>query len=393
MYKIINRKKLVATALADMLGKIIFLPRTLLVKRELINPEAIKKICVIRTAYIGDVVMTLPLLPALRRRFPVAKITFLTSTTAAPLLRYNPHVDEVLTFDPFWFYRNSIREWLRCIKRLWHCSFDLVIEARGDIRDIALIAFWMRAKYKVSYDVGGGGYLLTHVIPYPGPCHKVDYHCNIANYLGAATERLDEKIYLGPMDRDFASGLLAGKGINGPFIAIHPGSRLTLKRWFPERFAELSDQLSTRYRLPLVLLGAQQEKELLLRIQKLARNRIVPIMEPLELRQMAAILEQASVFVCNDSAPMHIAAAMQSPTVAIFGPSKSGETAPYSLKSEVVEKNFPCRFSCDEGICRHREHHDCLKQVTVADVLAAVSRLLGEEPRPSLPSWRLAPPA
>ncbi len=382
MYKIINRKKFVATLLADTLGKIIFLPCTMLRRQEAISPEEIRSLCLIRTAYIGDVVMTLPLLPALKQRFPQAKITVLTATSAAPLLRHNPHVDTVLTIDPFWFYPKTIREWLRRIRQLRTHRFDLVIEARGDIRDIALIAFVLRGRYRVSYDVGGGGYLLTHVVPYPGPCHKVDYHCHIARYLGAVTERVEEKIYLAPADRDVAVRLLADKGINGPFFAMHPGSRLALKRWYPERFAALSDQLISRYRLPVVLLGAGPEKALLRQIQGLAGNRIVPIMEPLELGQLAAVLELASVFVCHDSAPMHIAAAMQTPTVAIFGPSKSEETAPYTPRSVVVEKNVPCRASCDEGRCRHREYHACMRQVTVADVLTAVNRLLGAEARP-----------
>ncbi len=379
MYKIINRKKLVATVLVDTLGKILFLPRTIFRRREEIRPESIKTICLIRTAYIGDVVMTLPLLPLLRQKFPQAKITVLTATSAAPLLRHNPHVDAVLTLDPFWFYRKTIHEWLCFVKELRTHPFDLVIEARGDIRDIALIASLMRAKYRVSYDVGGGGYLLTHVVPYPGSCHKVDYHCNIAYFLGASPERGEEKIHLAPADRDVAVRLLTEKGVQGPFFAIHPGSRLVLKRWFPERFAELSVQLISRYHLPLILLGAGSEKPLLRHIQQLAGNRIVPILEALELGQLAAMLELAKVFICNDSAPMHIAAAMQTPTVAIFGPSKSAETAPYTSKSVVVEKFLSCRSSCDEGCCRYHDHHACMQRITVADVLAAVNLLLGQE--------------
>lgn len=376
MYKIINRKKLVATAIVDRLGKIFFYPLHIFRKQVRIKPETVKKICIIRTAYIGDVVMTLPMLPPLKQKFPDATVTFLTSTASAPLLQHNPHIDEILTFDPFWFYPTRKKNWLVFTRKLLTLCFDLVIETRADIRELALIAFWIQAKYIVSYDVGGGGYLLTHIVPYPGFCHKVDYHLNILEYLGASTQGADAKIYITDAEYDTVSLLLKNKGVNGPFIAVHPGSRLVLKRWYPDRFAQLCDILTNRYKMPVVLLGARQEQPLVAKIQTLAQHRIITINGELELRQLTAVLALARVFICNDSAPMHIAAAMNTPTVAIFGPSKSVETAPYGVLCEVVEKEFPCRYSCDESSCRYAEHHACLKQVKVHDVLDAVERIL-----------------
>ncbi|MCI5210978.1 MAG: hypothetical protein D3910_19820 [Candidatus Electrothrix sp. ATG2] len=134
MYKIINRKKRIATIIADILGHILFFPLRFVRKQESITPERVKTICVIRTAYIGDVIMTLPILPALQKRFPEAKITFLTSTASAAVLQHNTYIDKILTFNPFWFYSGSIRDWLVFIKKLRTLRFDLLIETRADIR-------------------------------------------------------------------------------------------------------------------------------------------------------------------------------------------------------------------------------------------------------------------
>ena len=379
MYKIINKKKRIVTIVADTIGKIVTFPLRLFRKQSPIHPEQTKTICVIRTAYIGDVVMTLPLLPALKQIFPDAHISVLTSTAAAPLLFNNPYVDKILPYDPFWFYQTSLKTWLSFIKRLRHHHFDLVIESRADIREIAMIVYWMKARHTVSYDVGGGGYLLTDVVPYPGLTHKVDYHLNIARFLGGGKNSKKGTIYPTPAEHDTVTALLAQKGVQAPYIAIHPGSRVKLKCWFHDRFSKLCDMLSANYDMNIVLLGSREEQSLLDSIQTLAQQDLVIICGEMNIRELAVTLEGASVFVCNDSAPMHIAAAMNTPTVAIFGPSKSKETAPYDVRCEIVEKYFPCRHDCDENTCHNLvEYHGCLEQITVSDVLKAVDTLLRE---------------
>jgi ADP-heptose:LPS heptosyltransferase len=175
MYKIINKKKLAATAVADAIGHLLFGANRLFRKSGKIRAEEIKDILIIRTAYIGDVVMTLPVLKPLKELFPGARISFLTATGAVDVLKNNPFVDEVIAYDPFWFYPSAGGSYRRFIKDLQTRTFDLVIE-EADIRDILLIAWRIKSRYRMSYDVGGGGYLLTHVVPYPGLKHKVEYY-------------------------------------------------------------------------------------------------------------------------------------------------------------------------------------------------------------------------
>ncbi len=105
-------------------------------------------------------------------------------------------------------------------------------------------------------------------------------------------------------------------------------------------------------------------------------NTTVNLAGKTDLRLLASLIERFNLFICNDSAPLHIASAMKTPTVAIFGPSKSIETGPYGNTHIVVEKDFPCRYSCDENVCKHKIYNECMTAITTDDVCNAVKDIL-----------------
>jgi len=379
LYRIINKKKLYATMAADFIGNAIFLPRLLFKKNEEIRPEEIKEILIIRTAYIGDVVMALPLLKPIRERFANAKISFLTSTNAKEVVENNPYVDEIITYDPFWFYDSEKREYINFIRGLRKRSFDLVIETRGDIREIMFLVFPLKARYKVSYDVGGGGCFLSHVVPYNGTVHRVEYHLNITRFLGCKTcEDVEWGIYLTENEKKSVKEILNEEGVtpDKPVIALHPGSRKELKCWFPERYAAVADFIASELGATVILTGAPDEVSLVESVKELMENRPVVLAGKMTLRELAGVISLCSLFICNDSAPMHIAAAMKTPTIAIFGPSKSIETGPYGKIHTVIEKDFPCRYRCDEDVCLYKNYNQCIKDISVDDVISAVRKVM-----------------
>jgi ADP-heptose:LPS heptosyltransferase len=376
MYKIINKKKLAATVALDLIGRAVFLPARLFRRRDRIQADQVRSVLVIRTAYIGDVVMTLPVLKPLRELFPGARISFLTSAGAVEVLKNNPFVDEVIAYDPFWFYPSSMRAYGKFMQQMRTRSFDLVIEARADIRDILLLTWPLKARYRLSYDVGGGGYLLTHVVPYPGLKHKVEYHLDLVRYLGYQGNGLEWGIYPSDQERQRVSAIMAEQGICQPFIAVHPGSRLPLKRWSAQRYGALCDGMVEKYGMPVVVFGAGSEKALVADMASCMKRKPVMLAGALSLREMAGMLARAALFICNDSAPMHLAAAVKTPTVAIFGPSKSVETRPYGEGHCVVEKEFPCRSACDENTCRYERYNACMEDLSVDDVFHAAEELL-----------------
>lgn len=377
MYRIVNRKKLLAVRAADTLGRVLAAPFRLLAHPGPVDPATVESILVIRTAYIGDVVMATPMLGPLRRRFPLARLSFLTAGSSVPVLEGNPHVDEIIRYDPFWFYPRPKRDYLSCIRELRKRRFDLVIEARGDIRDIALLAAPLRARYRVGYAVGGGGWLLSHVVPHPAVNHRVEYHLDIARFLGATVEASPGAwgLFLTPEEHREGAWMLGEAGVSGGYFCLHPGSRVPLKRWESGRYAALADAVAARHGLTPVLLGGPDETELAASVAGAMRTRAVDLSGRLSLRRMGAVLAGCSIFICNDSAPMHIAAGLGVPTVALFGPSKSDQTGPWSPRARVVEKPFPCRAACDETTCRFSRHNACMADIAVEDVLAAANDL------------------
>lgn len=381
MYKIINRKKLLATRLADLLIRLAYLPVRLFSPPGPIKRDQVKEILVIRTAYIGDVVMTIPLLRPLREGFPGARITFLAPASAEPLLRHNPDLDAIVSYDPFWFYgHTTFADYRAFMREFRKRPFDLVIESRADIREILMLVRPLRARYKVSYGVGGGASLLTHVIPYPGLKHKVDYHLDIARFLGCPTDPVTWGIHLTDDEQARVTEILRRAGISGPFVAAHPGSRVPLKRWLDERYAAVYDAIHERYGLPVVLLGSGPEVAQVTAIAARMMTKPVILAGQLAIRELAGVLQRATLFLCNDSGPMHVAVAVETPCIALFGPSKSSETAPYGPCHRVVEKEFPCRLACDEGTCLFSEHHACMKAIQIDDVLRPVAELMAARP-------------
>jgi lipopolysaccharide heptosyltransferase II len=377
VYKIINRKKRVLTILADGLFNVITFPfRPFDKKNSPIRPDDIQQILLIRTAYIGDVIMTLPMLKPLKDRFPNASIVFLTSSGGREIVLDNPYVDDILVYEPFWFYNSSFLDYFKFLGQLRKRRFDLAIEARADIRDILFLVFPSRSKRKLSYSVGGGGCFLSHVVPFEKVKHKVEYHLDLARFLECDTSILNWGVYTTKAEKEEIEQLLAHSGISSPFICVHPGSRLHLKRWPLDRCASLYDRIIEETGLPLVVLGARSEIEIVKEVAALMKNRPVVLAGRTSIRQLYGVIARAQLLVCNDSAPMHMAAAAGTPTVAIFGPSKSIETGPYGNRFKVVENDFECRMHCDESVCSHRPYHECMQSIGPEEVYAAVKEIL-----------------
>lgn len=360
--------------IADLIGNSLVFPFHPFIEHVPILPEAIRKILLIRTAYIGDVIMTLPMLKPLKERFSGATITVLTSFGGREILLNNPYIDDILVYEPFWFYERPIRDYLKFLGLLRKRRFDITIEARADIRDILFLVFPARSRAKLSYAVGGGSFFLSHVAPYEKLKHKVEYHLDLARFLGCRADSVEWGIYLTETEKEEAERLLRDGCVSTPFICAHPGGRLPLKRWPNYRCASLYDRIIDRFKLPLVLLSDGSETRLAGEIAGMMRNSPVLLAGKTTIRQLSGVIAKAALLVCNDSAPMHIAAALGTPTVAIFGPSKSIETRPYGRGHLVIEKDFPCRRSCDEMRCKNKNHHACMEAITVDDAFEVIER-------------------
>ncbi|MBN2373235.1 glycosyltransferase family 9 protein [bacterium] len=382
-YKIINKKKLVCVILIDAIGFLFIRPFLFLRGKRRINKDRIKKILVVRLAYIGDVIMTLPVLRPIRDEFPRAKIYFLTGEKEAKIIEGNPYIDHIITYDAFWFYpagiKETVRGYLNMVKRIKGEGFDMAIDFRGDIRNILFVLFASRAYYRISYGSGGGGYLLTYVIPFDKIKHKISYHLDILRSLDIKINEPMPEIHLSRAEEVFRNRIFGSNGIKDSdmVIGVHPGGRKLLKRWDPEGYINVLERLMKDFSAKIIITGSSEDEgvagAILSRIDK---NRAISLCGKTGLKELSSLIKGFRLFITGDSAPMHIASATGTPVVAIFGPSKSRETGPYGRFCRVVEKDFPCRFDCDEDVCKNRIHHGCMKAITPDDVYTAARELI-----------------
>lgn len=381
-YKIINKKKLFIIILIDTIGFLFIKPFTFLRTKKTIKRDKIRKILAVRTAYVGDIIMTIPVLRPLKEMFPYAKVSFLTGRREAEILKGNPYIDQILIYDALWFYPTDIwkgiSDYFKMIRRLRNERFDLAIDFRGDIRDILFILFLSGAYHRISYGVGGGSYLLTHVVPFKKINHKISYHLDILRSLGGNINASKPEIYLSSAEEGFRKAVFKANDIldSDLVVGIHPGGRKKLKCWYPGGYAELINRLIRDFAAKIVITGSPGEIDLVEKIKSQAPEKTISLCGKTTLRELASLIRGFDLFITGDSAPMHIASALGTPLVAIFGPSKSWETGPYGNPYRVVEKDFPCRFTCDENVCKHKVYNECMKAITPDDVYNAAKELI-----------------
>jgi len=378
-YKIVNKRKSLIVKNTDrllkaasVLGIFKFGIRDALTD----NQTRIKRILLIRLAYIGDVVLTLPVIEALANSFPNAQIDFLTSNYAAPLLKNYPNLHNILEYNASWFYGNrrsspvgSVIETIRSNK------YDLGIDFRGDIRNIYYCMWRPSIPRRLSYSSGGGRELLTHCVEWHQVKHKVEFHLDILRNIGIDTDHTDPKIFLTETEVESAGRLLASKlpGNTEPILAIHPGARLELKRWPVERFCDLVQTIRKQNLGAVVLVGSQNEIDIS-RVIKQTAGVSVDLTGQLSIRELAAVLKQCECLVCHDSAPMHIAAAVGTKVVALFGPSRPLETAPCGTGHQIIEGDCPKKDFCDENKCD--QDWECIQSISMDKVINGCVRLL-----------------
>lgn len=373
-YKIINKRKLLLVLIIDKIISIFPRPK---IKFSRLENEIPEKILIVRVAYIGDVILSIPAIKSIRAKFPESKIYLLTNPASSELLKKNKDIDEFIPFTPFWFYKgNFIKRFCEYIKILGYLKrqkFDLAVDLRADIRNIFFILFLSKAKYRISYDVGGGNVMLTDIVPYGSLKHKKEFHLDIARYLDC--EIIDSlEIVLDDTEKIYSE--IKIPRINGSLsLGVHPGARLPLKCYPIKRFSEALNLILKENRIKLYIFCSESEIDIANELKDKLDTKDVEIMKGLSLRELASCISRLNVFICNDSAPMHIASAFEIPTIAIFGPSDSFETGPIGKLSIAVNKKIDCRRSCDENTCFNSKYHECMKLIEPEEIYSSFSSL------------------
>ena len=343
--------------------------------------EKAKKVLVIKLRHIGDVLMMTPMLRALKDAMPDAEITAVVPDGMEDLLTSNPCVNEVLTFTK----GSGLIEDLKFLKSLRDKKCDIAINmTEGDRGAVMCLA--SGAKIRIGADPKGKGFwgkdrLFTSLVPQRWDRHRALMDLEMVGPLGIEPANQKLELYTSRNDDEYVRGLLKDQGMKGdePIATVHPTSRWLFKCWNDKSVAKVIDYLQAKGLRVIMTSGPdKKETEKAAHIASLAKTPPIDLTGLLTLGQLASILKMSRLFFGVDSAPMHMAAAVGTPVVALFGPSDYKVWAPFTDNARVVMKKdmFPC-LPCRKDGCGGSKKSDCLEAITVPEVVCAIEELLG----------------
>lgn len=352
-YRFKKKWKRIAMAIFDGIGTVFFsiLPR---VRAPLpLRPE---RILVVRIDSLGDGVLTLPALEAVKKRFPEAQIDFLVS----------PAVRELYAcFFPLATFHLFENNWFETMKKLWSLQYDLGIDFRGDLRVILLMTF-ARIPHRWGRGGTGGGFLLTHQMSHPYEKHELLEHLELVQGNGLS------------LQVEFPKSPFPFKGIKTPEgkkIVIHVGAGCPSKRWATVNFIQMAKRIQEKKLGVPIFIGTEEEKSLLRPFREDLGAEFLDLTGKTTLAELLGVLEQADLFVGNDSGPAHLAALLDRKILLVFsGTNDYRKWAPWSSRIRVVNHPVPCS-PCEEKTCP-LERHFCMEEIPMDQVFQAVEEML-----------------
>jgi lipopolysaccharide heptosyltransferase II len=348
-----------------------------------------QRVLVLRLERIGDLLMTFEALAVLRAVLPSAKIDLCVGSWNAQLAGVMAVADRVDVLDAPWLARDrpgSSWTQLHSHARGWRRHrYDLAINLEPDIRS-NLLLWWSGAASRVGYFTGGGGPLLTDAAPYDPTVHT---HDNAMRLVGIAVPGAEAaassqpRLHLPEGARERARKALA-PAAGAMCVGIHASGGRPVKQWHARRFAEVATALGREYDAAIVLTGAPMDAAVVGEVEAgiPAGVRVLNLCGQADILELAAVLERLTVFVTGDTGPMHLAAAVGTPVVALFGPSVPSRYAPRSAASRIVRIDLPCspcnRIRLPPERCRGHVP-DCLDGISADHVIAEVRGLLASD--------------
>lgn len=334
----------------------------------------LENILIIKLRYIGDVLLSTPVITQLRRAFPQAKITMLVNPGTEEILKNNQFLDEVLVLE-----KGGITSQAAFCLNLRLRRFDCVIDLTDGDRS-AILSSLTGAPVRVGFNEERrwrGSAYTNIATPGPQDRHRIERDLSSLRPLGLSPEPGLPVLLLSEDEKAAAQRGLADLGIKaaGTFlIMVQPGARYWFKAWPPERFVELVNRLVAETACHVLVGGSLPERELVDKLVSKTQGQAVSLAGRVSVRQYAAILKHCSLFIGNDAGPMHMAAALGVPVLGLFGPSNPDEWGPRSELARTIYKGVDCR-QCFHPTCQRGELN-CMKQITGDEVFANAMKML-----------------
>lgn len=340
--------------------------------RKAIDPAKVKNILIRVPNWVGDAVMALPALSAIREGFQGSQITLLGPASVLEIYQGNPLADHFIEMPKKKGLAGILMKW-ELAGKLGIEKFDLAILFQNAF-EAALIARLAPIPVRVGYGTDGRSFLLTHAVKLPDEKdHQARYYLELAGTIpGVSSQRKEAPLFVTPSENRQAALALGNHGIKSGdlLIGINAGAAYgTAKRWSPERFASIGARLIREKKAKLILFGGAGERKLADWISKEIGDGVLNLAGTTSMRELMAFLSQCVLFITNDSGPMHLANALKVPLVAIFGPTDWVNTSPSGGKFILVRKGVAC------APCLLRDcpvDHSCMNKVTEDMVYTAV---------------------
>ncbi len=351
-----------------------------------ITGASIERIVVRGTNWVGDAVMTIPALRALRQLFPSARIVLATKPWARGLFSEVDFLDDLMVHD-----KSGLKSVIHQVKEWRAQSFDLAVLFPNSLES-ALVASIARVPFRIGYATEGRQRLLTHPLELPewrSTRHEVYYYLNIIEQLqriARPTSTLNLKpdghLSVGSARQANAISMLRDRGVNGvgnarPLVALCPGSTNSrAKRWPTDRYAKLADLLITELDAEVLLIGSAAETPVSDEVKQQMHHRCAVLTGDTNLEELVALLSVVDVLITNDTGPAHIASALNRPTLVIFGPTNPLTTRPFSETGEIVREPPDC------APCMLRDcpiDHRCMTAISPEEVFSRVRSMLTDK--------------
>jgi heptosyltransferase I len=332
------------------------------------------RILLIKPSSLGDIVHAFPVVSAIKTQWPQSHITWVVKRQWADLVERAEGIDRV------WPVETTVRSWIREGRALRAQRFDLAIDLQGLFRS-GLLARVSGAPTRIGFANGreGSPWFYTHRVPVLSPdTHAVDRYLSVAAALGASLpDKPRFRFRLQEEDMTVVRTLCQSRdfSVDKPWVAMNIGARWPTKRWPLEYFSAVVDQLRETHRDPVVMIGGAEERAYTKRLRALTKFPFIDLCGEIPLGYLPALLSKATAMITNDSGPMHIAAALGIPVVAIFGPTSAARTGPYGEGHHVLTSRIPCS-PCFSRVCRHDPELECLHLIKPTHVVDVIRPLL-----------------
>ena len=339
---------------------------------------------ILQTSFLGDTVLTLPLITEARRLFPVGKLSLLCQPLSRDLLLDHPAIDEIIVDDKKRQDR-GLGGLRRKAESLAAKKFTLALTPHKSLRS-ALLLDLAGIPNRIGFRQSRGWFLFHQRVQRDPARHDVERNLSLLTAFGVDAERCRRAIDLpiSPVVQTEVDHKFRTLGIseNGDIIGINPGSVWPTKRWSRQGFSELIRSLRQKFDCQIVLFGGAEDAEVVREVLVGCGTEVISLVGEISMRELPAAIRRCRVFVTNDSGPMHIAVAERVPTVAVFCATTAAlGFFPYSKNAIVVEKNLSCRPCTSHGGRRCPLGNEaCIRLIEPATVLQAVEKLLSGRP-------------